>query len=165
MTSKLGPFELLSNRGFTERRGLQTESSTSRQPVLTQACPAELPLEFTDGLALEHIDPLGRTTPRLAIIQDTSIKAPERNFDCDNYDLCLGLAAALDWSSFSCQGCCGRVNKQLLWRANHKAKEDKSLSGLFNLPSISPRKPRNNPNGSPSDPPAAPVPHLIILRS
>ena len=68
---------------------------------------------------------------------DEGLNAPERNYDCTNYETCLGLAAALDWKSFTCCGCCGTVNQQLLWRAHHRIRNNPSLSKLCNLPILS----------------------------
>ncbi len=59
---------------------------------------------------------------------------PVRNYDCKNYGTCLGLAAALDWSSFSCKGCSGNVDNRLLWRAHHRVRQNKALQSLCNLP-------------------------------
>ncbi|MCB0325370.1 MAG: hypothetical protein KDD69_17425 [Bdellovibrionales bacterium] len=59
---------------------------------------------------------------------------PLRNYDCPNYSTCLGIAAALDWSSFSCKGCVGRVNKQLLWRAHQMVRSNRSLQQVCGLP-------------------------------
>ncbi len=66
--------------------------------------------------------------------EEQTLNPPERSYDCPNYETCLGLAAALDWKSFTCQGCCGTVNQQLLWRAHHRIRNNPSLSKLCNLP-------------------------------
>lgn len=63
-----------------------------------------------------------------------SSNLPVRNYDCQNYGTCLGLAAALDWSSFSCKGCSGEVDNRLLWRAHHRVRQNKALQSLCNLP-------------------------------
>lgn len=62
------------------------------------------------------------------------LQAPPRMFDCANYNTCLGLAAALNWNSFSCEGCSGKVNSQLLWKAHSSLRNDKALSRLLGLP-------------------------------
>ena len=59
---------------------------------------------------------------------------PPRNFDCSNYDRCLSLAAALDWRSFTCDGCNFEINEQLIWRAQSKLREDPKLARMFKLP-------------------------------
>lgn len=64
------------------------------------------------------------------------IEPPDRNYDCRNYDTCLGLAAALNWSSFTCAGCTGTVNKHLLWRAHSEVRKNKTLAELCDLPDI-----------------------------
>jgi len=65
-----------------------------------------------------HSDPNAPSTPQT------------RNYDCDNYEKCLNLAAALNWESFSCGGCNGKVNEALQWRAQ-KAKRDDALVDLI----------------------------------
>lgn len=62
--------------------------------------------------------------------------APTREYSCSNYELCLNLAAALNWESFSCEGCCGRVNETLLWQAHQAVKRDKVGSRICDLPEI-----------------------------
>jgi hypothetical protein len=52
------------------------------------------------------------------------IKAPDRNYSCENYDTCLDLAAALNWYSFDCNGCVGQVNEAIVWRARQARKKD-----------------------------------------
>ncbi len=59
---------------------------------------------------------------------------PERNYDCANYETCLDLAAALDWRSFTCAGCCGEFDRQLLWRAQAAIKKNPALARLLSLP-------------------------------
>ena len=63
--------------------------------------------------------------------------AENRSFDCSHYETCLGIAAALDWKSFSCAACKGKVNQQLLWRSHQRLKADSSLSRVCQLPTIS----------------------------
>lgn len=62
------------------------------------------------------------------------LEIPAREYDCEHYDTCLSLAAALDWNSFSCTGCSGCVNQQLLWRANHALRKNNALRRICNLP-------------------------------
>jgi len=61
---------------------------------------------------------------------------PERRFDCPHYETCLGLAAALNWDSFTCCHCTGDVNQQLLWRAHQSTKKDSDLADLCKLPGL-----------------------------
>ena len=62
---------------------------------------------------------------------------PFRNFECDNYNKCLSLAAALDWNSFTCEGCSCEINQQLIWRARHRLRSEPQLAKVFNLPLLS----------------------------
>lgn len=59
-----------------------------------------------------------------------------RMFDCKNYNTCLSLAAALNWNSFTCFGCDGKCNRQLLWRAHNCVKNDRELADLCELPKL-----------------------------
>ena len=75
-------------------------------------------------------------TDAAEITEDEGFVPPERNYECDNYETCLGLAAALNWKSFTCSGCCGEVNQQLLWRAHHQVRNNPALSKLCSLPTL-----------------------------
>lgn len=46
---------------------------------------------------------------------------PLRRYECQNYDGCLDLAAALNWTSFTCTGCDGSIDQHLAHRAQLKA--------------------------------------------
>ena len=61
---------------------------------------------------------------------------PKRVHECANYDRCLDLAAALNWESFTCRGCCGEINKALTWRAGQMARKDSVAKALCGLPKI-----------------------------
>jgi hypothetical protein len=61
---------------------------------------------------------------------------PERKYDCKNYETCLDLAASLNWSSFTCQGCSGEVNSALLWRAHQNQRKDSVARALCDLKPI-----------------------------
>lgn len=65
------------------------------------------------------------------------VASPERHYDCPNYDVCLGLAAALDWSSFTCSSCSGSIDQKTLWRAHHRVRNNAMLAALCNLPDLS----------------------------
>lgn len=65
-----------------------------------------------------------------------NLDPPAREYECKNYEICLGLAAALNWKSFTCLQCSGEVNQQLLWRAHHKIRNNPSLSKLCGLPTL-----------------------------
>lgn len=67
-------------------------------------------------------------------IDPASIETPDRNFECANYTTCLNLAAALNWDSFTCYGCCQEINQQLLWKAYGKVRNDKEMEQLCDLP-------------------------------
>lgn len=47
-----------------------------------------------------------------------------RNLDCTNYCTCLNVAVALNWESFTCEGCSGEINQSLKWRAGQSARQD-----------------------------------------
>ena len=66
--------------------------------------------------------------------EGVNLEPPERRYDCQHYDTCLSLAAALDWQSFSCAGCSGCVNRKLLWRANNALRRNSALRMICKLP-------------------------------
>lgn len=68
--------------------------------------------------------------------ESESITEPDRDYECNNYELCLTLAAALDWSSFSCLNCNGSVDERLLWRAHNLVRKNQTLRVLCHLPDI-----------------------------
>jgi hypothetical protein len=67
---------------------------------------------------------------------DQPISPPRRRYFCPHYETCLNLAAALNWDSFTCRGCCGEIEQTLLWRARQAQKKDKIAHELCELPEI-----------------------------
>ena len=63
-------------------------------------------------------------------------KAPRRRYSCPNYDVCLDMAAALNWDSFSCRGCSGALDQSLLWQAHQARKHDSIANSLCTIPEI-----------------------------
>ncbi|MFO0417350.1 MAG: hypothetical protein ACK5Y6_08690 [Pseudomonadota bacterium] len=61
----------------------------------------------------------------------------ERNLDCANYEKCLDLAAALDWGTFTCEGCAGEINESLKWRAGQSTRRDPLAKAICGEPSFS----------------------------
>ena len=68
---------------------------------------------------------------------------PQRRYDCCNYETCLKIAAALNWDSFTCHGCCGKTNEHLLWRAQYAIQKDKTAKAICDLPDPRNRKIEN----------------------
>lgn len=68
---------------------------------------------------------------------------PQRRYECCNYETCLKIAAALNWDSFTCHGCCGKTNEHLLWRAQHAIQKDKTAKAICDLPDPRNRKIEN----------------------
>lgn len=62
--------------------------------------------------------------------------APRRRYSCPHYEVCLNLAAALNWDNFTCRGCCGSVDEVLLWRAHQARRRDKVAGKLCRIPEI-----------------------------
>lgn len=58
-------------------------------------------------------------------------EVPRRRYDCENYELCLSLAASLNWESFTCRGCSGETNQNMLWRARLTARKDSVAAKLL----------------------------------
>lgn len=68
---------------------------------------------------------------------ESPIEAPRRRYDCVNYETCLALAAALNWDNFTCRGCSGEIDQQLLWRARQALKRDSVASEICDkLPEV-----------------------------
>jgi hypothetical protein len=57
-----------------------------------------------------------------------------RDYDCDCYQTCLGVAAGLNWDDFSCNGCCGQVNESLLWQVRQAQRKDGLIKKLCAVP-------------------------------
>ncbi|MEN9845733.1 MAG: hypothetical protein RIS36_880 [Pseudomonadota bacterium] len=68
----------------------------------------------------------------------SSDEVPRRRYDCERYETCLGLAASLNWESFTCRGCCGQPNENLVWRARVSARKDSVAARLLKAPPIVP---------------------------
>ena len=60
-----------------------------------------------------------------------------RNYDCKNYERCLGLAAGLDWDDFSCQSCTGEINQSLYWQVRQVQRKDSLVTQICDLPEVS----------------------------
>ncbi len=73
-------------------------------------------------------------------LDDAHIDLPgdtlSRELDCQNYDRCLDLAAALNWESFTCKGCCGAIDETLTWRARQVSRKDSVVKALCGTPKI-----------------------------
>ena len=119
MSLLFGPFEVSLREATPPKKSGKVVELNKHSKL-----PSPLPAENSDSLNTS-------LSPKQHPPQSIS-----RDFDCDNYDTCLSLSAALNWNSFSCENCCGCVNKQLLWRAHQEARGDKDLAPLYNLPSI-----------------------------
>lgn len=63
-------------------------------------------------------------------------KPPLRHYNCEHYTACLNLAAALNWDSFTCDGCSGQVSQALCWQARQAQKKDAVAGRLCQLPEI-----------------------------
>lgn len=100
-----GPFEFL----------LPVDAEGS-QPVPVSGCAAAIQAEHPQ----EPAEPIAEATC-------------VRELDCAHYDECLNLAAALNWASFTCEGCSGEVNQALLWRAHQSARKDSVARRLCEL--------------------------------
>lgn len=66
------------------------------------------------------------------------LACPRRRYECPNYTTCLSLAAALNWDSFTCRGCDGSINEQLLWQAHVASRRDTIAQRICFMPKIRP---------------------------
>lgn len=120
MGSESGPFEVAES---VEETSSAINSSSGHTLMAAQAGSPQF-IPATENTPLEIKPPNSKKEP---------IK---RNFDCAQYNTCLTLSAALNWKSFTCAGCSGRVNQQLVWRARQCIRQDKSLACICKLPQI-----------------------------
>jgi hypothetical protein len=88
----------------------------------------------------EHKQQIGIQGPFEVPLSDAPSDIPEdelpRELDCSNYERCLDLAAALNWESFTCKGCCGEINECLTWRARQISRKDSMVRALCGTPKI-----------------------------
>lgn len=68
--------------------------------------------------------------------RDAPVAAPFRRYECENYQVCLDVAAALDWENFTCSSCNGQVDRRLLWRAKHAQRRDPFAQECCQLPDM-----------------------------
>lgn len=71
-----------------------------------------------------------------AIVAESPLEPPRRQYSCSNYTTCLSVACALNWDSFTCRGCNCDVNEALVWRAHQALKRDNVANKLCELPQI-----------------------------
>lgn len=150
MRKKPGPFEVKLNRSGLATTGAVQETAASMVVGAHSKLPVRRVIADSSQLVANagSGDPHPRKphfpqNPYLRVLSEKKsaadlIPSPCREFDCANYESCLSLAAALDWDSFSCANCNGRMNSQLLWRAHHRLKFDDELARLCDLPPLSP---------------------------
>ncbi|RMG41380.1 MAG: hypothetical protein D6719_08700 [Candidatus Dadabacteria bacterium] len=69
-------------------------------------------------------------------VSSTPITPPRRRYSCENYETCLDLACSLNWDSFTCRGCSGKINKALLWQAHQARKSDLIARKICSIPAI-----------------------------
>lgn len=80
---------------------------------------------------------MDKSGPFKYVTKDEEYDTPFRDFDCPHYDLCLNLAAALNWENFSCKNCNQEVNQKLYWQAHHAQKTDTVADALCEIPDLS----------------------------
>lgn len=127
MGAQPGPFEIEMSRN-------KAFNGKDKVPSLRQLKKQEEPAPRHSLPLREEAGPFWEERHSLQYSQTSPSHFPSRAFDCPNYNTCLSLAAALDWKSFTCQGCSRMVNSQLLWRAHQRVRTDPGLAKLCNLP-------------------------------
>ena len=109
---------------YAKLKGLDFWRITLRTPTMTKHPESEHlsmgPFEVNSALAL---------------VED-SYEPLVRHLDCTNYCACLNLAVALDWESFTCEGCSGDINESLKWRARQSARRDDITRALCPKPDL-----------------------------
>ena len=140
-----GPFPQESTTEESERISCDAFEPDTETLELIKSLPP-FSLEINCGKAVtfnsedcrEVTEQLLLSEPRCEFVEGENLKAFEggRHFECQNYETCLSLAAALDWQSFTCHGCNGRINPKLLWRAHQRLKVEPGLSAYCSLPAL-----------------------------
>lgn len=74
------------------------------------------------------------------VVSRDNVHEPIRKFDCSNYETCLGIAAVLNWESFTCARCQGKVNRSMLTQVESRVKKDDSLRALISISRSEPPK-------------------------
>ncbi len=92
------------------------------------------PFEVRTELLINHSTSSSNTTD----VPTPNSDVPRRRYECDSYEMCLGLAGALNWESFTCRGCSGQPSENLLWRARVSARKDSVAARLLKAPPIVP---------------------------
>jgi len=92
-------------------------------------------------------------------------EVPDRNFVCKNYNSCLSLAAALNWESFSCNGCTGTIDETIRWRAKVESKRDTTLRQLCVIPNPSVVRSFLNPRATSEETSKKATTPIINLRT
>lgn len=130
MTKTSGPFEV-SRSASSPRLDTRRSVRTSRENTEKLIANGSVRLAMNPSLGGTH-----------SPLDEDELEPPERHYDCQNYETCLSLAAALDWKSFQCSNCDETVNQQLLWRAQKKIKDNPALAKFcaLPLPQTSPEK-------------------------
>ncbi len=132
---------ITANRSSTADDDLSDYDLRSYSFVQTALAEAGAEFHFETGRGRSNTDSKlserGASGFRSNLLAEQTATAPYRDYNCSNYDTCLGLAAALDWESFTCNGCSGCVNPHVLWRAHHEVRKNKTLAAICNLPTIS----------------------------
>ena len=82
----------------------------------------------------------------------SSEEVPRRRYDCANYEVCLSLAASLNWESFTCRGCSGQTNENLVWRARISARKDSVAAKLLRAEPLTPISSGRTTNAGASTP-------------
>jgi hypothetical protein len=110
---KPGPFEVKLNGAVTGATGaVSSKNSPPRTSIRL----------------LEHSESEDLSVP--------TSEPPRRRYTCPNYEMCLDLAAALNWASFTCRGCNGDVDESLYWRAHQIRRKDSVAKILCVLPPL-----------------------------
>ena len=121
-------------KSFVPRRAVSSASAASQAAAVTLTDAREDGADCSPESVVQLFPPKQELPPSAG--ETRALEAPERNYNCNNYDTCLSLAAALDWRSFSCSNCNGCVNKQVLWRAHHAVRNNSTMRKLCDLPDL-----------------------------
>ena len=96
-------------------------------------------LRLVRSIINKGIGPLGKSFENKVLTDGSATR--KRNHDCNNYNRCLNIAAALNWDDFTCSNCIGKIHPNLIWQARQARRSDQVAKRICPDGSISEKQP------------------------
>jgi hypothetical protein len=110
----------------------------SSKELLSQECENSGPFEVASATTPARVSTQTNQAPTPhASQQPANCDELERRLECNHYQECLDISAALNWESFTCAECNGTVNASLRWRAGQNTKRDALARAICGSATIS----------------------------